>query len=163
MSSPANQPQMIQPNNALRVKIGGSALKGLDMKAIEKAEAALQQLSGQFGTWLQEELTKLDMAHTRIKAEGLSGDAGTEFYLRAHDIKGLGTTYEYPSVTRIAGTLCKLLDDEEKRAKAPMVLVDAHVNAIKACVRDQMKELNHPIAQALAVEMETQVLAFLGK
>ncbi len=132
------------------------------MAAVAKAEAALQQLSGQFGAWLQEELTKLEFAHGRIKAEGVSGDAGTEFYLCCHDVKGLGSTYEYPSVTRIAGSLCKLLDDEEKRMKAPMVLIDAHVNAIKACVRDQMKELNHPIAQALADEMEKQVKAFLG-
>ena len=157
-----SQPQVIQPNNSLRMKIGGSALKGLDASAIEKAEKAIQQLSGQFGAWLQEELTKLDHAHGRIKEEGLTGDAGTDFYLRAHDIKGLGTTYEYPSVTRIAGSLCKLLDDEDKRMKAPMVLVDAHVNAIKACVRDQLKELNNPIAKMLAEEMERQVKAFLG-
>ena len=42
----------------------------------------------------------------RIRAEGLTPETAENLYFRAHDLKGLGATYGYPLVTRIAGSLC---------------------------------------------------------
>src|SRR5437762_8284246 len=125
---------MIQVPNTLRLKVGGR-LGGIDPAAIAKAEAALKSLSGNFAEWLQDEVTKLEAARQRLKTEGLTSEATEGLYLRAHDLKGLGATYEYPLVTRIAGSLCKLIDDPTKRSDAPMFLVDAHIDAIKASVK----------------------------
>ncbi len=82
-------------------------------------------------------------------------------YLRAHDLKGLGATYEFPLVTRIAASLCRLIDDPKTRAAAPMGLVDAHIDAIKAVVRDDIKSDDHPMGRAIAVELETKTQAHL--
>ncbi len=81
--------------------------------------------------------------------------------MRAHDLKGLGATYEYPLVTRIAASLCRLIDDPKTRSTAPMTLVDAHINAIKAVVRDDIKTDDHPMGRAIAVELETKTTAHL--
>ena len=134
MSNPA---QVIQPPNTLRLKVGGG-LGAIDASAIAKAEQALAAMAGQFSQWLQDELDKLEAARLAVRANGLNPETGEALYFRAHDLKGLGGTYQYPLVTRIAGSLCKLLDDAEKRLHAPMVLVDAHIDAIKAVVRDRI-------------------------
>ena len=42
----------------------------------------------------------------------------------AHDLKGLGATYQYPLVTRLAGSLCKMIDDPQTRLNAPMNIID---------------------------------------
>jgi len=140
----------------LRLKFGGR-LGAIDPAAIAKAEAALKSLSGNFAEWLADEVAKLEAARQRIRAEGLTPESSENLYLRAHDLKGLGATYEYPIVTRIAGSLCKLIDDPAKRSGAPMFLVDAHIDAIKAAVKGGIQTDAHPTGQALVTELERQV------
>src|ERR1700749_3156620 len=111
--------QLIQVPNTLKLKVGGR-FGGIDPAAIAKAEAALKGLSSNFAQWLQDEIAKLDASRARIKAEGWSAETAESLYLRAHDLKGLGSTYEFPLITRLAASLCRLIDDPETRLNAPM-------------------------------------------
>lgn len=156
----ASAVEMIQVPNTLRLKVG-SRFGGMDPNAIAKAEAALKGLSGQFGQWLQDEITKLETARAVIRDEGMSQKAADQLYLHAHDLKGLGATYEFPLITRLAGSLCKLMDEQQYRTIAPMFLVDAHVEAIRAAVRDFIRDTNHPVGRVLAEELERRVLTYL--
>ncbi|MBJ7485869.1 Hpt domain-containing protein [Brevundimonas sp.] len=158
MSNPA---QVIRPPNTLRLKVGGG-FGGIDANAIAKAEAALKAMSSQFGQWLQDEITKLDAAQAAIRAKGLNAETAEELYFRAHDLKGLGSTYQYPLVTRLAGSLCKLLDEPGKRAEAPQALLDAHIDAIRAVVRDEIQTDDHPTGRILAETLEAKVSAYRG-
>jgi Hpt domain len=150
--------EMIQVPNTLRLKVG-SRFGALNPGAVAKAEAALKSLSGQFSQWLQDELGKLEAARAAIRAEGLNAETGSRLYTHAHDLKGLGTTYEFPIVTRMAGSLCKLIEEPAKRMSAPMHLVDAHIDAIRAAVRDNIKDASHPVGKVICEELERQVAA----
>ncbi|MCZ8086414.1 MAG: Hpt domain-containing protein [Brevundimonas sp.] len=145
--------QVIQPPNDLRAKLGG----GISADAIARAEEALQAISAQFGDWLQDEMDKLEAARAAIQAEGYTSTTAECLYFRAHDLKGLGSTYQYPLVTRLAASLCRMLDRPEQRMAAPMPLVDAHVEAIRAVVRDKIKTDEHPVGRALVEELERRV------
>lgn len=158
MSNPA---QMFTPPNTLRMKVGGG-FGGIDAGAIAKAEEALKAMSAQFGQWLQDEITKLDAAQMAIRTQGLTQETAEGLYFRAHDLKGLGSTYQYPIVTRMAGSLCKLLDDPAKRTEAPIVLLDAHIDAIKAVVRDEIQTEDHPVGRELAETLEARVAELQG-
>jgi chemotaxis protein histidine kinase CheA len=162
-NSPSNggNAAIIQPPNALRSRLGGR-LPNIDPSAIAKAEAALKGLSAQFGEWLRDEVAKLDAAHTALKAEGPTQACADAVYSRAHDLKGLGTTYGFPLVTRIAGSLCRLLGEKDDRTQAPVALVSAHVDAVKACVRDNVRDTDNPVGRALVEQLEQHVSAFLG-
>ena len=152
--------EVIQVPNMLKLKVGGRG--GIDMAAIAKAEAALKSLSGNFAQWLQDEITKLDAAQAGIREKGLNVETAEELYFRAHDLKGLGSTYQYPLVTRLAGSLCKLLDNPGKRMEAPLVLLDAHIDAIKAVVRDEIQTDDHPVGKILAETLEARVADHRG-
>jgi len=149
--------QVINAPNTLKLRLGGGKFGGIDAAAIAKAEAALKSLSGNFSEWLQDELNKLDTARQAIRTEGLNAHTAETLYFRAHDLKGLGTTYEFPLVTRIAASLCKLIDDPDTRVDAPMFLVDAHIDAIRAAVRDDIKTDTHPVGKVLIAELERRV------
>ncbi|KQS56138.1 histidine phosphotransferase [Brevundimonas sp. Leaf363] len=151
--------QVIRPPNTLRLKVGGG---GIDAGAIAKAEAALQAMSAQFGQWLQDEITKLEAAQAAIRTEGYNTATAEALYFRAHDLKGLGGTYQYPLVTRLAGSLCKMLDDPAKRTQAPLVVLDAHIDAIRAVVRDKIQTDDHPVGRMLAETLEARVREYLG-
>ncbi len=158
MSNPA---QVIRPPNTLRMKVGGG-FGGIDANAIAKAEQALAAMASQFGQWLQDEIVKLDQAQTEIRTSGYNASTAEALYFRAHDLKGLGTTYQYPLVTRLAGSLCKMMDDPTKRMAAPLVLLDAHIDAIKAVVRDEIQTDDHPVGKILAETLEARVADHLS-
>lgn len=157
----SNSAQVIRPPNTLRLKVGG-AFGGIDAGAIAKAEEALKAMSSQFGQWLQDEIVKLDKAQTDIRAQGYNAQTAEALYFRAHDLKGLGATYQYPLVTRLAGSLCRMMDDPAKRMAAPLPLIDAHIDAIKAVVRDQIQTDEHPVGRALAESLEAGVADHLS-
>jgi len=148
---------MTQPTNALKLKLGGGRLGAIDPAAIARAEAALKSLSSNFTQWLADEITKLENARQTVRQQGVTPESMENLYLRAHDLKGLGTTYGYQLITRIAGSLCRLIDDKEKRAVTPLELVDAHIDAIKAAVRDDIKSDEHPVGRVLVLELERRV------
>jgi len=151
----SNPPQVIRPPNPLRAKVGGFG--GIDADAIAKAEAALKAMSAQFGQWLQDEITKLDQAQAEIRAKGYTPQTAEALYFRAHDLKGLGATYQYPLVTRIAGSLCRMMDDADRRMQAPIAILDAHIDAIRAVVRDEIQTDEHPVGRELAETLEARV------
>ena len=154
--SQQNSGQMIQPPS-LKLKLGGGRLGAIDPAAIARAEAALMSLSSNFTQWLADEITKLEGARQQIRADGITPASMENLYLRAHDLKGLGTTYGYQLITRIAGSLCRMIDDKEKRSATPLELVDAHIDAIKAAVRDGIKSDEHPVGSILVNELERRV------
>ncbi|HEX2559747.1 Hpt domain-containing protein [Phenylobacterium sp.] len=154
--SQQNSGQAIPAANTLKLKVGGR-FGAIDPNAIAKAEAALKSLSGNFAQWLQDEVVKLETARARVRAEGVNSETMEQLYLRAHDLKGLGSTYEFPLITRIAASLCRLIDDKDKRLSAPITLIDAHIDAIKASVRDSIKTDEHPVGRASILELERKV------
>lgn len=157
----SNSAQVIRPPNTLRMKVGGG-FGGIDANAIAKAEEALKAMSSQFGQWLHDEIVKLEQAQAAIRNNGYTPETAEALYFRAHDLKGLGSTYQYPIVTRLAGSLCKLLDDQNKRMAAPAILLDAHIDAIRAVVRDQIQTDEHPTGRILAETLEARVTAHLA-
>ena len=153
----SQQNPVTQPPS-LRLKLGGR-FGAIDPSAIAKAEAALKSLSGNFTQWLNDEVVKLDAARQRVRDEGVNVETMETLYLRAHDLKGLGTTYEFPLITRIGASLCRLIDDKDKRLTVSLPLVDAHIDAIKAAVRDSIKTDDHPVGRILIEELERKVAA----
>ena len=140
---------------SFRLKTGGGF--GINADAIAKAEEALKAMSAQFSEWLNDEVGKLDKAQADIREKGYTAETAEALYFRAHDLKGLGSTYEYPLVTRIAGSLCRMLDNPAARLTAPLPILDAHIDAIRAVVRDGIKTDENPTGRVLVEALEAQV------
>ena len=153
----ANRGAVFTAPNPLRAKLGG--IGALNADAVAKAEAALKELSSNFAQWLGDEVARLEAARAVVNAEGRTPAATEALYFRAHDLKGLGATYDYPLIGRIAGSLCRLLDEPDKRGTASLSLIDAHVDTIRACLRAEIRDASHPTGGVLAAELEAQVLA----
>ncbi len=156
----AKPAQMIQVPNTLKAKLGSRF--AIDPNAVARAEAALKELSDQFGDWMQDELDKLDAARADIASHGLTEETANNLYTRAHDLKGLGGTYGFPLVSRLGASICKLVEDPATRTIAPVFLVDAHISAIKAAVRDEIRDADHPIGKTLVDELEGRVTEYLA-
>ncbi|HEV2365811.1 MAG TPA: Hpt domain-containing protein [Caulobacteraceae bacterium] len=145
------------PAGGLRLRLGG-----FDPDAVARAEAALKSLSANFEAWLADEIAKLKAARGRIDSAGLTAETAEALYMRAHDLKGLGATYQYPIITTIAGLLCKFTDKPEQRLKAPLALVDAHIGAIEAAVAGDIRTEEDPRGAAAVAALDAAVRQHLG-
>ena len=159
MAKPAKDVEMISAPNMLQIKIGGP-LGPADLQMIENAEEALKDMRGNFQAWLEEEVGKLEDAANVVKSAGLKGEEGESFFVRAHDLRGVGATYEFPIISRLAASLAKMLDEPEKRQQASLPLALAHVAAIRAAVSQNIRDDEDEVASALAQELESQSAAF---
>jgi hypothetical protein len=121
---------------------------------VARAEAALRKLSVHFADWLAEEIDLLEQARARVRRDGFNAETAEALNLRAHELKSLGATYGFAVVTDIAGSLCRLLDEPDTRTAAPLYLIDAHIDAIAAAVRDNIRTRLDPIGQALVGELD---------
>jgi hypothetical protein len=129
----------------------------IDEAAIERAEAALAAMSGSFQSWIDEEIALLNDAHQALRTKGLTAEAVDRFSQRAHDLKGQGTTLNFPFVTKIAELLCKLCEHLPEPDELPLSLVDAHVDAMRAVVRDGIKGDTHATSNAVVGELDSHV------
>jgi len=154
--------EFITPPNILKIKVGGGH-GGTDKAAIERANKALADLKDQFAGWLDKEVDSLTKAKEKIRKEGLTKETAKELHSFAFDLKGLGTTYDFPLVTKIAGLLCDLIDRSPDPAKIPIALLDGHVDAIRVVVREQIKKPDDPLGTRLVSELEMTVKAFFAK
>ncbi len=154
--------EMITPPNTLRKKVGGR-MGPASEAMIATAEAAIADLSDNFDQWMKDEVDKLETARKTVNSEGIDGDAGQRLFNAAHDLKGLGTTYGYPLVSQIADSLCTITLEKEVRTHAPMKLVNAHVDSIRALVNGKVKTPNHPMGQSLVRELGQRAKEFLSR
>lgn len=138
---------------------------GFDMEAIERAEAALADLSSEFEDWMAKEVERLSRARDAVAAEGLHAGTRATIYIASHDIKGEAATFGYPLAGRVAESLCHLLDGIADDARVPADLVMQHADAIRAIVRENAKGDDHPLAMALSErlgEATTQMLVTIN-
>ena len=141
-------------------------LRGLELRqpvfspeAVERADNALKAMSGSMQEWLDADIERLQNARAEAEAAQWSFASLDKLGGVAHDIKGMGTTYGYPLVTQIGASLCRLIETESGKglAQHDPTLVIAHIDALRAAVRDQVKDDQHPVGRALLLALQTRV------
>jgi|CXWL01.1.fsa_nt_gi chemotaxis protein histidine kinase CheA len=132
-----------------------------DEQAIARADEAMKVLSESFPEWLDAEVARLQAARSGADAAQWEAEAVHHLFGAAHDLKGLGTTYGYPLVTQIAASLCRLIETDAGKAttRGDPSLARAHVDAIRAAVRDKITSAAHPIGAALVRALDAEVEA----
>jgi len=116
---------------------------------VARAEQALAQMSNEFSTWMADECNRLDAARRGIKESGLTKKTCEELFLAAHDIKGDATTFGYPAAAPAADSLCRLIDHTPDLLRIPLPLIDQHVDAVRAIVREYSRSDILKMATAL--------------
>jgi chemotaxis protein histidine kinase CheA len=154
--------EMITPDTRKLRKTLRQALPG-EADPIARAEEALAAISGDFTNWMQDECTRLDTARTKVREMGLSTRTRQELFLAAHDLKGDSGTLGYPEVAAAAESLCRLLEHTPDLTKIPLAIVDQHVDAVRAIVREHDRADVAQIAAALTGKLRAVTDEFLIK
>jgi chemotaxis protein histidine kinase CheA len=152
--------EVITPANELRLAVSEVAAKDGD-DPVERAEWALAQLSSEFSAWMDSECDRLDAARSTIKSKGLNRETRDALFHAAHDIKGEAATFGYPFVASSADSLCRLIEHTPEVGRIPAPLVDQHVDAIRAIIREKARPDIVAIADALTKRLREVTNEFL--
>jgi HPt (histidine-containing phosphotransfer) domain-containing protein len=148
--------KLFMPPNLLKDKVGGGGFSGPDLAAIKRAEAAMEEIKGEFASWAASDVEKLMAAREQF-AKTKSPTSRSGLLRAAHDMKGQAATFNFPLVARVAGSLSKLIGELPAEKDLPLGLVDAHVNAVHVIYRDKVTDESNKVALTLCVELERQV------
>jgi hypothetical protein len=132
-----------------------------DPDPVVGAEKALALLSVEFSSWMDEECARLDAARHRVKQNGFSAENHQELFLAAHDIKGDGYTFGFPEVAPAAESLCRLIEHSPDHSRIPLPLIDQHVDAVRAIVREYQRPDIVAVATNLTAKLRTVTDEFL--
>jgi chemotaxis protein histidine kinase CheA len=106
---------------------------------VARAEKALANLSGEFPNWMVVETERLAAAHAAILKDGITKATRDELFRAAHDIKGDAATFGFPSAGAAAESLCRVIEHAPDLATVPSELIEHHIDAIQAIVRQRTK------------------------
>jgi len=107
--------------------------KGGDLfDPIAAAEKSMDNLSNQFGPWLEAEIAKLTAAWTAYTEAGRTDEHLKPLVNSAHEVKSLGGTLGFTRTGEAAASLVRLFEYIPDSARLPGRLVDQHVHAVRA-------------------------------
>jgi len=126
--------EVIVPTHRLRQVVSQGTAD--DPDPVARAEQALQTLSSEFANWMNSECDRLDAARQQIHSVGLNDETHDQLFHAAHDIKGEAATFGYPLAAAVAESLCRLIEHTPDMMRIPLSLIDQHVDAVRAIVRE---------------------------
>ena len=151
--------EVIVPAHSLRNAVTAAAAS--DDDPVAQAEAALAQLSSEFGAWMHAECERLEAARQTAAREGFNPKTYDALFRAAHDIKGEAATFGYPELAGVAESLCRLLEHTPVQAQIPQPLVDQHVDALRAIGREYARPDLADVARTLTARLRDVTDEFL--
>jgi chemotaxis protein histidine kinase CheA len=138
--------------------------EGRISKALARAEAAVANLAQDYASWALADVAKARMA----LAAAIDDPAGRAPYIEAlfrvgHDLKGQGTSFGYPLVTKIGHSLCALTRDRARQYDSKHLdLVKSHLDAIDLILTKGIKGEGGKVGTELVAKLEQRVSELLG-
>lgn len=128
---------------------------------VRRAEQALAALSSEFSVWMEAECERLDAARREVVAKGLIEPTKDALFSAAHDIKGHAATFGYPAVASAAASLCRLIELSPDITRIPLLLIDQHVDTVRAIYREYARSDAKNVASILTKRLREITDEFL--
>lgn len=153
---------IIPPNDDLRDRVitDGSPNAAL-RRAVAAAEAAIEELSSEFDSWIDVELGILLDTLEAIRQEGWNSAHGEQLFTIAHDLKGQATTFGYPAITEICDTLCNLLEKMPNIDRLSLNVIEIFVASIKTIIEQCERNDDNPKASAISLGLRQMAMKIL--
>lgn len=146
---------VFKPQNYLREKCAGGRLNPMEKGTmptdiIEQAEKKLERAALDFTKWAQDYLSKLsDLCTQALMEPGRRTAQFTEINQVALELRGQGGTFGYPLISTFGKMLFDSTKEGCKEDDAQVEIVKAHVDAMRAVLREKISGDGGEIGQAL--------------
>lgn len=153
--------EVITPPHKLRGLL--AAAKPGDDDPVVRAERALETLASEFSSWMDSECERLERARRELRDSGINDKTREALLHAAHDIKGEAATFGYPLAGDVAHSLCRLIEHTPDMGRIPLDLIDQHVDAVRAIIREKTGTEAESVAVQLAKGLREVTEDFLRR
>lgn len=151
--------EKVTPPVDLRSKVRGISSDS-SFDPVENAEKKLEDLSGDYRTWMRDEVSRLDQSWRACRQDPAAEERLNTVFTAAHDLKGQAQTFGFSHAGDVASLICDLL--EQVRAgeiPLPVELIDQGINAVSVLSRTQNPD-DQTTANAITREYARAVAKF---
>ena len=142
-------------------------------RRLARAEAAVADLAKSYVSWALADVDKcVDLLASARNAKGVADlpngavddrvIATQALYAIAHNIKGQGSSFGFPFMTRLGDSLCRLTRAKRPFPDADLDLVAAHLDAMRLVLSQEIRGDGGALGDKLAQRLETLVAQALG-
>ena len=142
-------------------------------RRLARAEAAVADLAKSYVTWASADVEKctehLATARTAQPVANLPEGAVDDrmiaiqaLYAVAHNIKGQGSSFGFPLMTRLGDSLCRLTRAKRPFPDADLNIVQAHLDAMRLVLAQNIRGDGGALGDKLAQRLEGMVTEILG-
>jgi len=142
-----------------RARLSEFAGTSFGEEELSRADRAVAKVLEKYPTLLNDEVTKL-MAAWAATPEALDSASVAPVFAVAHELAGYGETFGYPLVTILGRSLCRLLKTGDLQRDRMTAVVDAHIGALNAVVRNRIQGHGGATGLALATGLDTAIAKF---
>jgi len=123
-----------------------------------RAEAAIAALADQYPALIGDQLAHLRALMEEVgSGKNAHGASVAALFRVAHDIKGQGTSFGYPLMTRVAHNLCRLLRDRNEIDHDDLIIVQAHIEAMSTIIDNEITDEQSDLGVKLLSLLENLV------
>lgn len=149
--------------NRLAAKVGGLAagaeLPKLDVEVLSKVQEKISEMSGDYSTWVADEIRKLDEALHKMREPGANlRSLMARINRGAHEMRGQGGIFGYPLITEFSKSLflstnksIQAISDNEYE------LLKAHIDAIKVVIAERVEGDGGETGRALLTGLQAAI------
>jgi len=127
---------------------------------LARAQAAVADLAKNY---VPNTIVDIDRCAALLKTAREDGGARAaaikDIYGVAHNIKGQGSSFGYPLVTRVGDSLCTLVRQERDFSDADLGVVQTHLDALRLILTKGIKGEGGEVGARLAAHLENMVKA----
>lgn len=142
-------------------------------RRLARAEAAVADLAKSYVGWAMADVEKCTGYLTTARAIAPAGDlaegavddrmiAVQALYAVAHNIKGQGSSFGFPLMTRLGDSLCRLTRTKRPVPDADLNVIQAHLDAMRLVLVQGIRGDGGALGDKLAQRLETMVTEILG-
>ncbi len=151
----SNDLEFITPPNLLKSKVKSGGPGAVDAATLDRAEAAIADMTDQYLDWVEQDLIKIARAYEDLKnteQDDISEKLQKVFQV-AHDIKGQGGSFGYDLMTSVGNYLCRLIEYSEPTNPKLREAVGVHIATLKLIIAQRIKgdggEAGHQMLKGL--------------
>ena len=132
--------EVIQPPGSLAALVEGAGDIEIDAEALARAEAAVEALKANYEDWVHDDIGALKEAYDDAVANpSVRGEKAKQIDGIAHDIKGQGSSFGYPLMSAIGGSLSEFCRNISRLEVAQLDVIRAHIDAMTSVIDNRLK------------------------
>ena len=141
--------EILKPPHSITGKVSVGGPNAVTEDLLDRTEATLlANFSGQYLEWLKEDIQHLEREMRRLATER-AGEALDAVRGRLHEMRGMGSTFQFDLVTKISDQMYRLLSELDELDHERIAALHVHYDSLKMVFAKKLKGDGGEVGQVI--------------